>query len=244
MIIFARTKILSLNKIKKKLNLHQTDSASNCEDVKSIPLSLPTQLQPHSQIPGLFYAEEILSPESEHKIITFLDQRLEWAQSIARRTIHRGKDFNYKTQKLEDAPPMEPLFLSIISQLARQDIFGEKVFSDQLIINEYFSKQGIAAHVDSLTQFGPVVVSISLGADTNFVMKSRQATHDEEYVLKVARRSILVLKGPARYDFTHQIPRWEYVLDGDKQIPKQNSYRRISLTFRTVLKQQNETTQD
>lgn len=100
---------------------------------------------------------------------------------------------------------------------------------DQLIANEYLPGQGISAHVDCEPCFGEVIASLSLlsGCEMRFGCLASGETR----AVILPPRSLLVLTGPARRDWTHSIAaRLSDVIDG-LRVARQ---RRVSLTFRTM----------
>ncbi len=99
---------------------------------------------------------------------------------------------------------------------------------DQAIINEYAPGQGIASHIDCVPCFDDVVISLSLAAPV--VMDLKQKEHHVPILLEA--RSLLVLRGEARYQWTHGIAkRQQDTIDG-QVIPRE---RRLSVTFRNVI---------
>lgn len=124
---------------------------------------------------------------------------------------------------------------------------------DQAIINEYLAKEGIRPHVDSIYEWGSVVLSLSLLAQypmqfipltmgqvrTNLAhlrQMGKAFTSDEESVIRgwsqqrelaapLARRSLLVLHGVSRYLWKHGIAARE----ADDGVPRT---RRVSVTLR------------
>ena len=100
----------------------------------------------------------------------------------------------------------------------------------QCIVNEYLPGQGIGMHADH-RDFGPIVASLSLGADWPMRFRPRATRPyaagalpgDEVAVLP--RRSVLVLAGRARSAWMHGIDR------GDSA---RETARRVSATFRTL----------
>ena len=100
----------------------------------------------------------------------------------------------------------------------------------QCIVNEYRPGQGIGMHADH-RDFGPVVASMSLGADWPMRFRPRATRPyaagalpgDEVAVLP--RRSVLVLSGAARWTFMHGI---------DRTDSAREATTRVSATFRTL----------
>ncbi len=104
-------------------------------------------------------------------------------------------------------------------------------FPDQVIANEYLPGQGIRAHIDCVPCFGERIVSLSLLSPCEMVFRQKQS--GEKLAVPLGPRSVLAMTGPARYQWTHEIPaRLSDRVDGAKVARA----RRISLTFRTVVK--------
>ena len=182
-------------------------------------------------VPGLSIQKDIITPETETAIIDWLDKR-EWSNALSRRTQHYGYEYQYQTTELKSGPPFEGVIADIAKFLIDQKIMDRV---DQCIVNEYYRDQGIGKHIDGKRGtkpniFGPVIVSISLGEDTNIIF-SRGNQKEEIFV---PRRCLLVMTGDSRYEWTHEIPRWMSVNTGSKNIKKSENYRRISLTFRSL----------
>lgn len=62
-------------------------------------------------------------------------------------------------------------------------------------MNEYLPGQGIAAHIDRDTCFGPAVASVSLGSDIIMDFMSEE-TGDIGHVLLPARSAVILLQDP------------------------------------------------
>ena len=107
--------------------------------------------------------------------------------------------------------------------------------SEQATVNEYARGQGIAAHVDNHAAFQDGLVSLSLGSGV--VMDFSQpggggATH----AVYLPRRSLLVLRGEARFEWLHGIAsRTTDTLDG---APLRRGERRVSVTVRRSRRQE------
>jgi alkylated DNA repair dioxygenase AlkB len=101
---------------------------------------------------------------------------------------------------------------------------------DQLIVNEYEPGQGIAAHVDCVPCFGPVVCSVTLGSQCVMELSATAGGGAEELLLE--RGSLLVLAGEARYKWRHGIRGRKADRLGEQVLTRG---RRVSLTFRTVI---------
>lgn len=130
---------------------------------------------------------------------------------------------------------------------------------NQITVNEYLPGQGIASHTDATTCFGPVICILSLASEIAMTFIDRSATttlnstNDESFdssdspedpvssptstsgnkrvSVWLPRRSLMVMAGPARYNYSHGI--------AARRTDKYNGVtiersRRVSLTFRQV----------
>lgn len=169
---------------------------------------------------GLSLHEEFISKEEEFALLMCI-QHEEWNTQLKRRTQHYGYVYDYAGKDVTPTTPIPSWCDTLVDRLIEQKILEER--PNQLIVNEYVPGKGIAPHVDAPKLFGDGIVSLSLGSP--IVMDfSRGATKIEKVL---PRRSLLVLKGEARYQWKHGItPRL-----ADHLIPRGT---RISLTFRKV----------
>lgn len=88
---------------------------------------------------------------------------------------------------------------------------------EQVIVTRYRPGAGIGWHTDAPV-FGPVVATLSLGADWR--MEFRRRAGDKAIRITLPRRSLLILEGEVRTRWQHRIP------------PVKET--RVSLSFRTV----------
>ena len=111
---------------------------------------------------------------------------------------------------------------------ARKEVksaFAVRHTQDQIIVNEYQPGQGIAPHVDCPRSFRSPIISLSLGSGIEMEFKRGERVER----LYLQPRSLIVLQGAARYDWTHAIrPRKNDVI-ASHRVARQ---RRISITFR------------
>lgn len=181
-------------------------------------------------IKGLQYIPAFITEEEEQALIDSIDQNT-WLSDLKRRVQHYGYKYDYKARAVSNdayigALPgwLEP----IAERLHKQGIFETQ--PDQAIVNEYKPGQGISPHVDCVPCFGGTIASLTLGSGATMQFQNPQTKHKE--VLYLQERSLIVLNGPARYDWTHAIPgRKTDVVDGFK-VERQ---RRVSVTFRTMV---------
>lgn len=181
-------------------------------------------------IEGLSYILEFITVDEERALLAAIDAS-PWLTDLKRRVQHYGYKYDYKARAvINDAYIGElPEWLEpIAKRLHDQGNF--QTVPDQAIVNEYEPGQGISAHVDCVPCFGGTIASLTLGSGA---MMQFQNTHDggrEELYLQ--ERSLIVLSGAARYEWTHAIPgRKSDVVNGFKV----ERSRRVSLTFRNIL---------
>jgi len=189
-----------------------------------------------TDVPGLYIQNDILTPEIEIKIIKWLDSRV-WSTSLPRRTQHFGYQYNYGNTDLVPGDPMDGWVKYISDFLVNNGVMDS---IDQCIVNEYDRDQKIGKHIDGKRGnnpniFGPIILSISLGEDTNFIFCNTETKKKVE--IHAPKRSMLVMTGDSRYVWTHEIPKRLSVNINGKNVKKRVDYRRISLTFRQTLKQ-------
>eukprot|EP00924_Labyrinthula_sp_SR-Ha-C_P008512 maker-scaffold_32-snap-gene-2.61-mRNA-1 protein AED:0.00 eAED:0.00 QI:61/1/1/1/1/1/2/1286/327 len=193
------------------------------------------------KIPGLIILKEFISEIEEAAVSKELNVSLETQEQqlclpfkpLRRRVAHFGYKFNYKLNRA-DEDSFHP-FSSILMEIKRKidgsvsRILGRNFLSDQATVNEYNRGEGIAQHVDTHSAFTEAIASLSLGSSGVFFFESRF----EKFSIYVPRRSLFVMTGESRYEFTHQMPqRVTDLIDGRVQLRR----RRVSVTFREVLR--------
>ena len=173
-------------------------------------------------IPGLQYLPNFITSNEERALIEVID-RQQWLHDLKRRVQHYGYKYDYKARAVTAASYLGPLpdwLMPVTQKLPFKP--------DQVIVNEYLPGQGISAHVDCVPCFSDTVASLSLASGAVMQFSNRQERHD----LYLEPRSLIILSGPARYDWTHAIPaRKSDMVDGFKI----ERGRRVSLTFRSVI---------
>ncbi|NET71462.1 MAG: alpha-ketoglutarate-dependent dioxygenase AlkB [Sphaerospermopsis sp. SIO1G2] len=101
---------------------------------------------------------------------------------------------------------------------------------DQVIINEYQPRQGIAPHIDCVSCFEETIASLSIGSAC--VMEFTNPITGEKIDHLLEPCSLLIFSGDARYQWKHGIA----ARKSDKhqgQVIQRG--RRISLTFRNII---------
>ena len=179
-------------------------------------------------INGLLYIPQYISLPHHDMLIKTIDE-LPWRGELARHTQHYGYVYDYRARSVAASMRLGELpdWLSRIAQHLHYDGLVPEPL-DQAIINEYMPGQGIAAHIDSAPSFSEVVVSLSLAAPVVMVLKKS----DQTVPILLEPRSLFVIRGAARYEWTHGIAkRKQDSYDGQTLIRE----RRLSITFRKVI---------
>lgn len=182
------------------------------------------EASPEETVPGLIEYENFLSYDEEQDLVRLIDS-LPWKNSLSRRVQHYGWEYDYKSATVSLSSKIGPLPLwaeSLARRLIEKNLISE--MPDQVIINEYLGNQGISKHIDSPSSFTGPVITISLLESWDMIFRHPDGTKVSR---TLERGSAVILDGPARYEWTHEIPRRSKEKWGVRE-------RRISLTFRKV----------
>jgi alkylated DNA repair dioxygenase AlkB len=178
-------------------------------------------------IPGLLLIKNFLTDVEEKNLIKEINSR-PWLLSLKRRTQHYGYKYDYTSRNTSEYLGELPNFMDfVIERMIDEKLFESR--PDQCIANEYEPGQGISPHIDVAKIFGNEVASISLGSD--IIMDFYDSQNAKTSIL-LPRKSLLLLKDEARYQWKHGIAERKK----DQLENKMTLFRkkRISLTFRTV----------
>ncbi|NML57701.1 alpha-ketoglutarate-dependent dioxygenase AlkB [Chryseobacterium cheonjiense] len=178
-------------------------------------------------INGLVYQDDFLSIEEGKLILSEIDHA-KWDTNLKRRVQHYGYIYDYKKKNIDQNLKIGKLpdWLVLLEQKIKTDFNLENSF-DQVIINEYQPGQGISSHIDCIPCFEDIIISISLLSQCIMQFSKDQ----EKYELLLNPRSILLLKGEARYNWKHGIKAVKNDKWLDTIIPRE---RRLSITFRKI----------
>ena len=170
---------------------------------------------------------DFVTPAEEARILLRIAEA-PWLTELRRRVQHYGFRYDYRgsTRPVPAAP--FPRWATAMAERLQSHFGG--VLPVQCIVNEYRPGQGIGMHADH-ADFGPVVASMSLGADwpMRFRLRSTRpyasgAVPGDE-VATLPRRSVVVLAGSARTAWMHGI---------DRADSARETATRVSATFRTL----------
>ncbi len=181
-------------------------------------------------IEGLEILENFIDQTEEMRLLTAIDCQ-QWSTALKRRVQHYGYRYDYKARAISRESYLGSLpewTTFLIDRFSENETF--EASPDQAIVNEYQPGQGIAPHVDCVPCFANTIASLSLRSACQMTF-SKVAT-DKKVVMTLPPRSLLILRGEARYHWTHAIaPRKSDLINGERA-PRG---RRISITFRKVM---------
>ena len=178
---------------------------------------------------GLFLTPDFITEAEELELISWLDQQ-RWSTELSRRTQYYGYQYNYTSRSVQTTVALSGPLL----QLQQKFAAGGHNNLTQCIVNEYYRDQGIAPHID-LNIFGPIIIGVSLSADTVMSFERCMNNGTEVFDCFLQRRSLVMLTGEARSQWKHSISRKvTYYDEHGIKITKPGDYRRISCTFRSV----------
>ncbi|XP_016953375.1 alkylated DNA repair protein alkB homolog 8 [Drosophila biarmipes] len=206
--------------------------------VRELP-ALAGKTEWNSTLPsGLVVIPDFVSEEEESTLLKAIaeDGRTsEGSGTLKHRNVkHFGFEFLYGSNNVDPSKPLEqpiPSACDILwPRLENSASTWDWSTPDQLTVNEYEPGHGIPPHVDTHSAFLDPILSLSLQSDV--VMDFRRG---EEYVqVRLPRRSLLIMSGEARYDWTHGIrPKHiDVVPSVSGGLTTQCRGKRTSLTFR------------
>jgi alkylated DNA repair dioxygenase AlkB len=173
---------------------------------------------------GLVYQENFLSLAEEAEIVAWIDAQV-WDHGYARRRQFYGQSYREPSHYT----PVPECFKVLARRLFEQGL--TTVIADHVLINEYLPGQGIAAHVDEMPHPDSQVVTISML--DNYPMEFVHIADGHKFETWLARRSVAVMSGAAKTDWTHEIVKRkaDVVPGGGRRVRG----RRISITYRTNL---------
>ncbi|MEM9878668.1 MAG: alpha-ketoglutarate-dependent dioxygenase AlkB [Pseudomonadota bacterium] len=182
---------------------------------------------------GLYLFPDFLSDDEEAELAYAIDNA-PWQTDLKRRVQHYGWRYDYSARRVAPSDRLGPLpawMTQVLLKLDELKLFPKS--PEQAIVNEYLPGQGIAPHIDCVPCFGPVIASLSLCSACEMRLDTRQTAR--KAVLHLPRKSLLLLTGPARYD-------WQHAIAARKTDPNPNAptaarikrERRISITFRSL----------
>ncbi|KAH8401441.1 hypothetical protein KR009_005537 [Drosophila setifemur] len=220
-------------------NIGQQGAVAYLSYVKELP-ALAGKCDWNRALPnGLVVIPDFVSEEEESKLLGAIaeDGRTTEGGTLKHRNVkHFGYEFLYGSNNVDPSKPLEQSIPSacdaLWSRLESHASGWDWSIPDQLTVNEYEPGHGIPPHVDTHSAFLDPILSLSLQSDV--VMDFRQG--DEHVQVRLPRRSLLVMSGEARYDWTHGIrPKHiDVVPSVTGGLTTQARGKRTSFTFRRL----------
>uniref|UniRef100_A0AAG5DN45 Fe2OG dioxygenase domain-containing protein n=1 Tax=Anopheles atroparvus TaxID=41427 RepID=A0AAG5DN45_ANOAO len=155
-----------------------------------------------------------------------------------RKVKHFGYEFIYGANNVDKGRPLErkipPACDVLWDRLRKLHPLLNWHIPDQLTVNQYEPGQGIPPHVDTHSAFEDPILSLSLGGD--IFMEFKHPSSGRQCCVDLPARSLLVMSGESRYDWTHGItPRkMDTIPAGHEGLTVRRRTRRVSLTFRKL----------
>ena len=190
----------------------------------------PAQAIPFNEfhIEGLSIVPDVISEVEETALLRQIDAQ-PWNARLKRRVQHYGHEFDYVTRKCGTI--VTPQFPDFIKDLVSKKLALQPI-PNQCTVNEYFPGQGISSHIDTHSAFGEYIISLSLHGNTVMCFSDADCLEKGKKHLLLPRRSLLIMKGEARYKWQHGIsPRKTDVLPNGSVAER---VRRVSMTFRVA----------
>uniref|UniRef100_A0A182QSX5 Fe2OG dioxygenase domain-containing protein n=1 Tax=Anopheles farauti TaxID=69004 RepID=A0A182QSX5_9DIPT len=155
-----------------------------------------------------------------------------------RKVTHFGYEFVYGTNNVDKTKPLERKIPAVCETLWRRLRRLHPQLSwhvpDQLTVNQYEPGQGIPPHVDTHSAFDDPILSLSCAADV--VMEFKQPSTGRQICVDLPARSLLIMSGESRYDWTHGItPRkLDTIRAPNGGLTVRKRQLRVSFTFRKL----------
>lgn len=187
--------------------------------------------------PGVILLPNFVSESEEILLLSLNDfSDLNESQYMKHRKVkHYGYEFRYdinnvdKDKPLKESIPDDCNFLWPRLSEIHPNLSNFK--PDQLTVNHYKPNQGIPPHVDTHSAFEDPIMSLSLNSDTVMEFKSE----NEHLSILLPRRSLLIMSGESRYNWTHGItPRKFDIIPSTNGLTVQKRDVRVSFTFRKL----------
>lgn len=184
---------------------------------------LPGLELPEPALPeGMAYVPDYLGEGEAAALLRYIEAA-PWRHEIARpRQFYGGA---YQGAGGQDAPLPEWLIAVAEGLVATGHM---RLLPNRVLVNGYKPGQGIGAHVDDPKSCGAEVAILSLGSATDMIFAELKG--EGRARLRLAPRSLLMLTGKARYDWSHAIPARKSDRVGGMHVVRR---WRVSVTFRT-----------
>src|SRR5438093_1792077 len=190
-------------------------------------------------IPGaeVYYDEHFLAPEEATQFFDMLFSKCAWERrrasfghSVPRDEAYYGDPGTHYTYSRRDYKPIPwiPQLLSLKSRVeeatpgaAYANLSLPKLGYNAVLCNLYRNgSDSVGLHADAEPEMGPVIASVSLGAERLFRLKGPNGVAFAE---RLPHGSLLIMAGRTQKGFRHEVPKEPGI-----------SESRINLTFRRI----------
>ncbi len=190
-------------------------------------------------IPGaeIYYEKNFLSPEEATTLFNLLWTKCAWERrkssfeyAVPRDEAYGDPGTNYTYSRREYKPlAWIPELLSLRARveeatpaIAYANLNLPKLGYNAVLCNLYRNgNDSVGLHADAEPGMGPVIASISLGAERLFRLKGRNGT--VVFAERLSHGSLFIMAGKTQKNFRHEVPK-----ERDVDQP------RINLTFRRI----------
>ena len=191
-------------------------------------------------VPGaeLYYDPNFLSPGEANRYFNALMQKCDWKRHrtsfgspVPRDEAYYGDaDARYTYSRREYLPlPWLPELIAIknrVQQVTPREAYSNLGLSNvgynAVLCNLYRDGiDSVGIHADAEPEMGPVIASVSLGAERLFRLKARDGKI--VFAQGLADGSLLIMAGSTQKDFKHEVPKEPRI-----------TQPRINLTFRRI----------
>eukprot|EP01089_Gocevia_fonbrunei_P002554 TRINITY_DN12502_c1_g1_i1.p1 TRINITY_DN12502_c1_g1~~TRINITY_DN12502_c1_g1_i1.p1 ORF type:complete len:222 (-),score=35.48 TRINITY_DN12502_c1_g1_i1:656-1321(-) len=183
-----------------------------------------TSLGTVDDVKGLKLVEYFITEKEQENLLKLIDEQ-EWeVDSDGRRVQVYG--YNYLHPNGDHSKDkILPQWCVPFAEKIKNEGLSDRIF-DQAIIQEYQPGQGIKPHIDRVL-WGDSVAGLSLGSSC--IMRFGSLADKKVCPVFLAPRSLYILTGDSRYNWTHGI---KYATQDEWKNTIINRGRRVSITFR------------
>jgi alkylated DNA repair dioxygenase AlkB len=167
-------------------------------------------------IPGLFLFDNFLSLEEEDFIIADLDQKHSTEQHAWTRERHTGSHFDKRFGIDHDLwskhlrPPSNPMpcwFREIVWPKLKLISSLQNCIPNEMNVIDYQRSRGdyLKSHMDDRVKYREPIANLSLAGDCYMVFAQERDPSVPAKRILLRRRTLQILTGKARYEWTHGI---------------------------------------
>jgi hypothetical protein len=208
-------------------------------------MSVPVASLTTPPIPGLWVFPGLLPPEAAGSSALFhfdgiADYREKALNAIAEDGVFNGKDQVMLFTRPPPNPSSLPTYLLnlqttisslLATRLPRNDqrLALDQPLARQIILNLYPPGEGISPHIDLPNRYADGIIGTSLTGGTTMTFQRGE----EKYDIYLPERTVYVMTGEARWEWSHGIEgRDKDLVEGKDGLETRLRSTRVSVTFR------------